>query len=44
MIFNPPPETTIEVGDILLAIGHREQLDELDRLAGAASGREPGGS
>jgi voltage-gated potassium channel len=33
MIFNPPAETTIEVGDILLAIGHREQLDQLASLA-----------
>jgi voltage-gated potassium channel len=35
MIFNPAPETLIEAGDILVAIGHREHLDQLDKLAGA---------
>jgi voltage-gated potassium channel len=33
MLFNPPPETIIDVGDILLAIGSREHLDTLSLLA-----------
>jgi voltage-gated potassium channel len=33
MIFNPPPDARIEPGDILIAIGPRESLDQLDRLA-----------
>jgi voltage-gated potassium channel len=33
MVFNPPPETALEAGDILIALGNRKKLDELDRLA-----------
>jgi voltage-gated potassium channel len=33
MIFNPAPEEVIEAGDILVAIGHREHLDQLEELA-----------
>jgi voltage-gated potassium channel len=33
MLFNPDPETTLEAGDILLAIGHMEQLKRLEALA-----------
>jgi voltage-gated potassium channel len=33
MIYNPDPDLRIEVGDILVAIGHRENLDQLDTLA-----------
>lgn len=33
MHFNPAPETTLEVGDILIAMGDRQQLDRLDVLA-----------
>jgi len=33
MLFNPDPETTLEVEDILIAIGHREQLLQLEHLA-----------
>ncbi len=33
MVFNPTAETTLEAGDILVAIGHREQLDQLESLA-----------
>jgi K+/H+ antiporter YhaU regulatory subunit KhtT len=33
MIFNPAPKTVIEASDILVAIGHREHLDQLDKLA-----------
>jgi voltage-gated potassium channel len=32
MGFNPPPETSLEVGDILVAIGHKEQLQQLELL------------
>ena len=32
---NPPPETEILVGDVLIAIGTPTQLDELERLARA---------
>jgi voltage-gated potassium channel len=35
MIFNPAPQTVIEAGDILVAIGHRDQLDQLAQLANA---------
>ncbi len=33
MLFNPDPDTTIEGGDILVAIGHKEQLQLLETLA-----------
>ncbi|MCX5661542.1 MAG: potassium channel protein [Planctomycetota bacterium] len=33
MVFNPPVETVFEVGDILIAIGHRDHLGALDKLA-----------
>jgi voltage-gated potassium channel len=33
MIFNPAPEQTFAAGDILVAIGRREHLDQLDLLA-----------
>lgn len=33
MMFNPDPEMVIEVGDILVALGPREQLDRLEGLA-----------
>src|SRR5262249_48676597 len=34
MVFNPPADAVIESGDILIALGHREQIDQLDELAG----------
>lgn len=34
MMFNPPGEAVLEVGDLLIVLGPRAQLDELDRLAG----------
>jgi voltage-gated potassium channel len=37
MAFNPPADAVIEAGDILITLGNRAQLDELDALA---SGRE----
>lgn len=33
MTFNPPPEAVMEAGDILIVLGHRQQLDELEKLA-----------
>jgi voltage-gated potassium channel len=36
MVFNPPPEFVMEAGDILIALGHRQQLDQLEKLAGGA--------
>jgi voltage-gated potassium channel len=35
MMFNPPPEATIEPSDLLITLGHREQLDRLEALARA---------
>jgi voltage-gated potassium channel len=35
MLFNPPAETVLEVGDILVAIGSRDHLGALDALARA---------
>lgn len=33
MVFNPAPESPLEVGDILLAIGHKDHLLQLEALA-----------
>jgi voltage-gated potassium channel len=33
MVFNPAPETNLETGDVLIAIGDRERLDRLEGLA-----------
>jgi voltage-gated potassium channel len=33
MVFNPPPDAVLGAGDILIAIGHTKQLEELDKLA-----------
>ena len=33
MIFNPPSEATMENGDILITLGNRQQLDQLEILA-----------
>jgi uncharacterized protein with PhoU and TrkA domain len=37
MVFNPPAEAIMEVGDILISLGNREQLDQLDTLASGDS-------
>lgn len=42
MLFNPDPETKIEAGDIVVAIGDRQHLDELERLANREA--QPGSS
>lgn len=33
MVFNPAPETAIAAGDVLITLGHREQLDRLEAMA-----------
>jgi len=35
MQFNPAPEAAMQAGDILITLGNRKQLDELEKLAGA---------
>jgi voltage-gated potassium channel len=33
MLFNPSSETVLAAGDVLITLGHRQQLDQLDKLA-----------
>jgi len=33
MAFNPEPETVLEAGDVLITLGHRQQLDRLEEMA-----------
>jgi voltage-gated potassium channel len=33
MVFNPPAETVLDAGDILIAIGSRENLATLSQLS-----------
>ncbi len=33
MLFNPPGDAFMEAGDTLIALGHRQQLDQLEQLA-----------
>ncbi|HEV3471268.1 MAG TPA: NAD-binding protein [Pyrinomonadaceae bacterium] len=43
MLFNPSAETTIETGDLLIAIGRADSLAELSKLArGAGAAAKPG--
>jgi voltage-gated potassium channel len=35
MVFNPGSEVVMEEGDLLITLGHRDQLDRLEALAGA---------
>jgi voltage-gated potassium channel len=35
MVYTPPPEAVMEAGDTLIALGRRDQLDELEKLAAA---------
>jgi voltage-gated potassium channel len=37
MVFNPPSDARMEPGDILITMGHREQVDKLATLAGGQS-------
>jgi voltage-gated potassium channel len=34
MAFNPSPDTALEAGDVLITLGHRQQLDRLEEMAG----------
>jgi len=34
MAFNPAPEAVLEAGDLLITLGHRQQLDRLEEMAG----------
>ena len=36
MAFNPSPDSLIEAGDVLITLGHRQQLDRLEEMAGNA--------
>lgn len=38
MLFNPEPESVFATGDVLIVLGHRQQLDRLEKLAAAAEG------
>ena len=38
MTFNPSPEVVLEPGDILICLGHRDQLGHLSALAGDTAG------
>jgi voltage-gated potassium channel len=33
MVFNPAPDELLTVGDVLIALGHRQQLDRLEQIA-----------
>ena len=33
MLYNPPADAVMEAGDILITLGNRQQVDQLDRLA-----------
>jgi voltage-gated potassium channel len=33
MVFNPAPSVIIEAGDVLIVLGHRQQLDRMEALA-----------
>lgn len=35
MAFNPAPESLLEAGDLLITLGHRQQLDRLAQMARA---------
>ncbi|HXK08103.1 MAG TPA: potassium channel protein [Vicinamibacteria bacterium] len=36
MAFNPAPEAVLEAGDLLITLGHRQQLDRLEEMAGGS--------
>ena len=33
MVYTPPPETVLEAGDTLIALGKKSQLEQLEKLA-----------
>jgi voltage-gated potassium channel len=38
MLFNPAPESLLEAGDLLITLGHRQQLDRLESMARGVAG------
>ncbi|MGE5125740.1 MAG: potassium channel family protein [Betaproteobacteria bacterium] len=38
MQFNPAPESLLEAGDLLITLGHRQQLDRLESMARGVAG------
>ena len=42
IVFNPKGDSVLEPGSVVVVVGRREQLDELERLA-AGTGRRPAG-
>jgi voltage-gated potassium channel len=34
MLYNPAPEESLKEADVLIALGHRQQLDQLEEMAG----------
>ena len=36
MTFNPASSAVLDTGDVLITLGHRQQLDRLDVMAGSA--------
>jgi voltage-gated potassium channel len=36
MLFNPASSAVLDSGDLLITLGHRQQIDRLERIAGAA--------
>jgi K+/H+ antiporter YhaU regulatory subunit KhtT len=36
MVFNPAPSAVLDAGDVLITLGHRQQLDRLEAMAGRA--------
>lgn len=41
MVFNPDPETILNAGDILVAMGHQDQLEQLEELANPTTVTSP---
>ncbi len=41
MVYNPPADTVLQAGDILVSMGHRRQLDHIDALAGSRAPEPP---
>jgi voltage-gated potassium channel len=42
MLYNPPGDALIQAGDTLIALGHRQQLDQLEAMAGSGGGATAG--
>jgi K+/H+ antiporter YhaU regulatory subunit KhtT len=35
MVFNPESQILMGAGDVLITLGHRDQVDRMEKLAGA---------